>query len=69
MTATASEVTIGVSILALIGQVLNGWFYLRIRNAILENQLKAERWVDEEFVRKETCQAIHHGSAAARATK
>ena len=66
---TPSHIAIAVSILALIGQGLNVYLFLRIRVAILESETKTEHWVDEEFVRKETCQAMHHGPAAARAVK
>jgi hypothetical protein len=64
-----NDIAVGVSIVAVVLQGVNGYLYLRIQNAILKSETKTEHWVDDEFVRKETCQAIHHGPSAARATK
>jgi len=63
---TPSHIAIAVSILALIGQGLNVYLFLRIRVAILESEQKTERWVDAEFVRTKTCEATHAGALAAR---
>ena len=58
-----SMVAIVAAALSLLGQMINVYLYLRIRNAILEQDKTANKETDEklkEYVQKETCFATHH---------
>jgi hypothetical protein len=65
---TADHLAVGVSIVAVLLQGLNGYLYLRVENAILKSEKSTERWAEDEFVRKETCDERHGHAPAARAS-
>ena len=64
-----THIGLAVSILVLIVQGVNVYLFLRIRVAILDSEKRTERWVDDEFVRTKTCDAIHNHGPRARSAK